>query len=57
MDQEPSGGFRATQVSYNWEENGQPRQDIHIARKPQESYTITCDAKPLMKSLVLELAE
>lgn len=54
---EASGGFRPVKVTYTWEEEGQPRQHVHIARQPQETYTITCDGQPLMKSIVLELAD
>jgi hypothetical protein len=54
---EPSGAFRPVRVTYAWEENGQPRQDVHVARQPQERYTITCATTPAMKSIVLELAE
>ena len=39
------------------EENGQAKRHVHIARKPNESYKINCGAKPLMKSLIVELAE
>jgi hypothetical protein len=54
---EPFGGFRPVQITYSWEENGQVKRDVHVARKPDEIYTITCTAKPVMKSVVLELAE
>lgn len=54
---EPAGGFRPVKVTHTWEEDGEQRLHTHIARQPQESYTITCDARPLMKSFVLELAE
>jgi hypothetical protein len=54
---EPFGGFRPVRVMYTWEEDGQPKQDVHVARQPQETYTIRCAARPVMKSIVLELAE
>jgi hypothetical protein len=54
---EPFGGFRPVRVAYQWEEDGQPRQDVHIARKPRDTYTIRCAMKPVMKSITLELAE
>jgi hypothetical protein len=54
---EPFGGFQPVRVTYKWEEDGQPKQDVHLARKPHETYTIRCAAKPVMKSIVLELAE
>lgn len=54
---EPAGGFRPMQVTYRWEENGQAKQHVHVARKAQETYTIACTGKPLMKAIVLEWAE
>jgi hypothetical protein len=54
---EPFGGFRPVQVTYTWEEDGQLKRDVYVARKPRETYTIHCAAKPVMKSIVLELAE
>lgn len=53
---EPEGGFRPVKITYAWEENGQPKQDIHIART-FEPYSITCASKPVMKSLTVELAD
>ena len=54
---EPAGGFRPVKVTYRWEEDGTPREQVFVARKPQETWTIACAKKPLMKSIVLELAE
>jgi hypothetical protein len=54
---EPHGGFAKVKVTYQWEENGQPKQDVHIARNPSETYAIDCSEKPLMKSITFELAE
>jgi hypothetical protein len=54
---EPHGGFRPVKVTYVWEEGGAEKRDVHIARKPSETYRITCASKPTMKSLVVELAE
>ena len=53
---EPLGGFRPVKVTYVWDEGGVERRDEHIAAKPTESYTIQCAAKPVMKSLAVELA-
>src|SRR5207245_3500035 len=53
---EPLGGFRPVQVTYVWEEEGQAKRNVFVAKKPEETYTITCAAKPLMKSIALELA-
>jgi hypothetical protein len=52
---EPHGGFRPVQVTYSWEEGGVEKRHVHVARKPQETYAITCAAKPRMKSLTVEL--
>lgn len=54
---QPHGGFAPIKVTYTWEENGQPKQHIHIARQPTEAYTITCAEKPLLKSLIVERAD
>lgn len=53
----PTFGFRPVKVTYDWEEGGDPKQDVHIARQPNEVYTIKCAGKPKMKSITLELAE
>jgi hypothetical protein len=53
---EPHGGFRPVKVTYRWEEGGKEKEDVHIAKQAEDSYTITCAAAPLMKSLVVELA-
>lgn len=53
---EPDGGFRPVKVTYVWDENGAEKRDEHIAAKPAETYTIQCAAKPVMKSLIVELA-
>ena len=54
---QPYGGFRPVQITYVWEEGGLEKRDVHIARKPEETYTIRCAGKPVMKSLILELAK
>jgi hypothetical protein len=54
---EPHSGFRPVKIIYRWEENGQAKEDVHIAGTPQETYAITCTAKPVMKSISLEWAE
>jgi hypothetical protein len=54
---EPGAGFRPVKVTYTWEEDGKPKEHVHVARAPDEKYAIVCDAKPVMKSIVLELAE
>ncbi|MCX7048262.1 MAG: hypothetical protein NTX50_22605 [Candidatus Sumerlaeota bacterium] len=52
---QPNGGFRPVKVTYVWEEGGIEKKDAHVAAKPEETYTIKCDSKPEMKSIVLEL--
>jgi len=54
---EPHGGFRPVKVTYRWDEDGKAKEHTHVAKKPQETYTITCDSKPLLKSIALELAD
>jgi hypothetical protein len=51
----PAGGFRPVKVTYVWEEGGIERKDVHVAKKPDETYQIRCESNPQMKSLVLEL--
>jgi hypothetical protein len=53
---EPNGGYRPIKVTYIWTENGAEKKDVHVTAKPTETYTIKCDAKPVMKSIVLEMA-
>lgn len=52
---EPSGGFRPVKVTYLWEEEGRPREHVHVARKPKDTWTVSCAARPVMKAVVLEL--
>jgi hypothetical protein len=54
---EPAGGFRPVKVTYVWEEGGVEKRDVHVASQPEETYKITCGENPLMKSLIVELAE
>jgi hypothetical protein len=54
---EPSGGFRPVAITYVWDEAGAEKRDTHIAKQPTETYKITCAQPPLMKSLIVELAE
>ena len=53
----PHAGFRPVKVTYTWQEDGKDKRHVHIARKLQETYTINCAAKPVMKSVALELPE
>jgi len=54
---EPAGGFRPVKITYVWDEAGAEKRDVHVAKSPNDTYTIKCDGAPLMKSIILELAE
>lgn len=53
----PSGGFQPVRVTYRWRENGQPKEHVHVARLPHETYSIESAVKPVMESIVLDLTE
>jgi hypothetical protein len=52
---EPRGGFRPVRVTYAWEEDGAAQRHVHVARAANETYPIRCAARPVMKSIALEL--
>jgi hypothetical protein len=54
---EPHGGVGPVKVTYVWEEGGVEKRDVHVARQGNETYTIQCAGKPVMKSLTVERAE
>lgn len=54
---EPHGGFRPVQITYVWDEAGSEKRDVHILKSPSETYQVNCAQKPLLKSLVVELAK
>lgn len=54
---EPHAGFRPVKVTYVWTEAGVEKRDVHVARQPSEKYFIRCAAEPVMKSLIVELAD
>jgi hypothetical protein len=54
---EPAGGFRPVKVTYRWDEEGKSKEQIFVAKKAEETWTVTCAAKPVMKSIVMELAD
>jgi len=54
---EPAGGVSPVQVTYLWQEGGVEKKDVHVAKTAEETYTITCGATPVMKSMILELAQ
>jgi len=54
---EPAGGFRPVKVTYRWDEDGKAKEQVFVAKKADETWTVTCAAKPVMKSVVMELAD
>lgn len=54
---EPHGGFRPVKITYIWNEGADERKNIHVAKTPRETFTITCDTKPVLKSYSVELAD
>jgi hypothetical protein len=54
---EPAGGFRPVKITYVWDEGGQEKTDVHVAKTPQDAYTIKCGEKTTVKSFAVELAE
>jgi hypothetical protein len=54
---EPAGGFKPVKITYNWDENGQPKSETHVAKSASETYTLTAGAGAVPKSFVMELAE
>jgi hypothetical protein len=53
---EPHGAFAPVKVTYRWTEDGQAKEDGHVARSVQETYNIDCAGKPTMTSISEELA-
>lgn len=53
----PNAGFRPVKTTYLWEEGGVEKRDVHVAKSALETYTINCAEKPVMKSIILELAD
>ena len=54
---EPSGGFRPVKITYVWTEAGSEKRHVHVARKRGETYRVRCGDSPVMKSLIVEIAE
>ena len=54
---EPQGGFAPVKITYVWDENGQEKQNVHVASTPAEVYKIRCETAPRMKSIALERAD
>ena len=53
---QPFGGFRPVMITYKWEEDGKPQSNEHVATQPEETYTIHCGQKAVVKSFTVELA-
>jgi hypothetical protein len=53
----PNAGFRPVKITYTWDEGGERKENVHVAKRANETYTITCAKQPIMKSLVVELAD
>jgi hypothetical protein len=54
---EPNGGFKPVKVTYVWDENGAEKKSEHVAKAPNESWTIQCGPKTVAKSYTVELAK
>lgn len=53
--QEPfGGGYSDVKVTYQWDENGQPKEHVSKDVQSLRNYKIECAAKPVMKSLIVE---
>ncbi|MCL2640509.1 MAG: hypothetical protein FWD53_06675 [Phycisphaerales bacterium] len=52
---EPTGGFRPVKVSYLWSEGGVDKSDVRVVTSENDTWTIKCETKPTLKSLVVEL--
>ncbi|HYE07013.1 MAG TPA: hypothetical protein VEL07_15960 [Planctomycetota bacterium] len=53
----PGAGFTPVKVTYAWSEGGAEKSDVHVAKRAEDAWTITCADKPTMTSITLELAE
>jgi hypothetical protein len=54
---QPHGGFRPVKITYVWKEAGGEKKHEHIATRPEETYTIRCGPKTVVKSFTVELAK
>jgi len=55
---EPQGGFSSGEDYLRvGGKRPAPGRDVHIAQHPGETYSIACGLKPVMKSLIVELAD
>jgi hypothetical protein len=54
---EPAGGFVPVKITYNWDEAGQSKSAVHVAKTPGDAYSIKCGSGAVVKSYTMELAE
>jgi hypothetical protein len=54
---EPAGGIKPVKITYNWDEAGQSKSDVHVASNPAEDYAIKCGPGAVVKSYTMELVE
>lgn len=54
---DPNFGFRPVKVTYVYEEDGKPKEFVHVAKTADETFVIKCASRPVMKSLTVELAD
>lgn len=54
---EPHGSFAPVQITYVWDEAGTPHTDVHVVHHPDETYTLHCATKPVMKSVSLQMGQ
>lgn len=54
---EPHGGFLPVKITYVWKEGDLGQRNVQVAAGPAKTYTITCRDKPVMESLIVELAK
>ena len=54
---EPNGGFAPVKVTLVWTEGGAEKTDSHVAKKPDETWSIKCGANTVSKSFIVELAQ
>ena len=54
---EPAGGFKPVKITYNWDESGAAKSDVHVAKSESDNWSINCGKGAQVKSFTMELAE
>jgi hypothetical protein len=54
---EPAGAFQPVKITYTWDEAGQSKSDVHVAKSATDAYAIACGKGAVVKSYSMELAE